>query len=434
MRRGGYVSSSIIAPISSISSSAHVHSVFNPSTTLTSLVFPPAAALDTSARHNDHGDQPNATNVDTSTSNTNKATEPSVQSDSSRNSNRNVVSSNCTSAPAINDNVEEKKDGDDNGKSEHDQHEAKNETKSTEKASVAASPYKRVLCPWKGKMEPDIDVEFDLDSDIEMVSDVKKSKKRKKSKTKDSGKKTKTPKKKSTATKIKKKAAATKSKKKSLKSKREKMEKDESDESDQEQTTALSKQDTETEYFRYGDMYAAKPSYVRGGIKSDVSPKKQLAKAKHVDLRRSARLKKKPKVSFAQKSVKQLTTHAADKIVPDGSGGRRPRLKRDIVACREIQRYQNSTDLLLRRSVFNRLVREIAGEYKTELRFQKDAIELLQEATEAFIVKLLQDTQLCADHAKSSKIRPYDMRLAKRLRRNQKLPAYVNSDPMKKSY
>jgi len=70
------------------------------------------------------------------------------------------------------------------------------------------------------------------------------------------------------------------------------------------------------------------------------------------------------------------------------------------VALREIRRYQKSTDLLIRKLPFQRLVREVAHEYKPDLRFQSSAILTLQESAEAYLVGLFEDTNLCAFHAK----------------------------------
>jgi len=61
-------------------------------------------------------------------------------------------------------------------------------------------------------------------------------------------------------------------------------------------------------------------------------------------------------------------------------------------------------------------VREIAGEIKNDLRFQSTAILALQEATEAYLVGLFEDTNLCAIHAKRVTIMPKDIQLARRIR------------------
>ncbi|ROT68958.1 hypothetical protein C7M84_012813 [Penaeus vannamei] len=84
------------------------------------------------------------------------------------------------------------------------------------------------------------------------------------------------------------------------------------------------------------------------------------------------------------------------------------------VALREIRRYQKSTELLIRKLPFQRLVREIAQDFKTDLRFQSSAVMALQEASEAYLVGLFEDTNLCAIHAKRVTIMPKDIQLARR--------------------
>ncbi len=92
------------------------------------------------------------------------------------------------------------------------------------------------------------------------------------------------------------------------------------------------------------------------------------------------------------------------------------RYRPGTVAMREIRRYQKSTELLIRKLPFQRLVREIAAEFMNDLRFQSTAINALQEASEAYLIGLFEDTNLCAIHAKRVTITPKDMRLARRIR------------------
>jgi histone H3 len=92
------------------------------------------------------------------------------------------------------------------------------------------------------------------------------------------------------------------------------------------------------------------------------------------------------------------------------------RFRPGTVALREIRKYQKSTELLIRKLPFQRLVREIAQDYKTDLRFQASAISALQEATEAYLVALFEDTNLCSIHAKRITIQTKDMQLARRIR------------------
>ncbi|CAG8446552.1 1714_t:CDS:10 [Diversispora eburnea] len=114
---------------------------------------------------------------------------------------------------------------------------------------------------------------------------------------------------------------------------------------------------------------------------------------------------------------KQLATKAARKSAPATGGVKKPhRYRPGTVALREIRRYQKTTDLLIRKLPFQRLVREIAQDFKTDLRFQSSAIGALQEAAEAYLVALFEDTNLAAIHAKRVTIQPKDIQLARRLR------------------
>jgi len=92
------------------------------------------------------------------------------------------------------------------------------------------------------------------------------------------------------------------------------------------------------------------------------------------------------------------------------------RFRPGTVALREIRRYQKSTELLIRKLPFQRLVREIAQDYKTDLRFQSSSILALQEASEAYLVGLFEDSNLCAIHAKRVTIMPKDIQLSRRIR------------------
>ena len=83
------------------------------------------------------------------------------------------------------------------------------------------------------------------------------------------------------------------------------------------------------------------------------------------------------------------------------------------VALREIRRYQGSTKLLIRKMPFQHLVREIRQDFKTDLRFQSATIMALQEASEAYLVGLFEDSNLCAIHAKRVTIMPKDIQLAR---------------------
>lgn len=86
------------------------------------------------------------------------------------------------------------------------------------------------------------------------------------------------------------------------------------------------------------------------------------------------------------------------------------------LALKEIRRYQKSTNMLLKKLPFQRLVREISQSFKTDLKFTGGSLECLQEACEAYLVGLFEDTNLCAIHAKRVTIMPKDIQLARRIR------------------
>ena len=114
---------------------------------------------------------------------------------------------------------------------------------------------------------------------------------------------------------------------------------------------------------------------------------------------------------------KQLATKAAAVARKTAPGPVKPhRYRPGTVALREIRQYQKSTELLMRKLPFQRLVREIAHDFKAGLLFQSTAILALQEASEAYLVGLFEDVNLCAIHAKRVTIMPKDMQLARRIR------------------
>ena len=102
-----------------------------------------------------------------------------------------------------------------------------------------------------------------------------------------------------------------------------------------------------------------------------------------------------------------------------GGSGQRPtkphRYRQGTIALREIRKYQKSTELLIRKLPFQCVVREIAQDFKTDLRFQGAALMALQEAAEAYLVGLFEDTNLCAIHTRRVTIMPKDIELARRI-------------------
>jgi len=114
---------------------------------------------------------------------------------------------------------------------------------------------------------------------------------------------------------------------------------------------------------------------------------------------------KKPPV--ARKAPRELAAKTARKFRPGHQ------------ALREIRKYQKSTDLLIPKLPFSRLIREVAtnvASHVQDLRFQSAAIMALQEAAEAYLTTLFEDTVLCAIHARRVTIMPKDMQLTMRIR------------------
>ena len=114
---------------------------------------------------------------------------------------------------------------------------------------------------------------------------------------------------------------------------------------------------------------------------------------------------------------KELATKAARKSAPATGGVKKPhRFRPGTVALREIRRYQKTTGIIINKLPFQRLVREVAQDFRTDLRFESHALMALQEASEAYLVGLFQDVNLCAIHAKRVTIMVKDMQLARRIR------------------
>jgi len=114
--------------------------------------------------------------------------------------------------------------------------------------------------------------------------------------------------------------------------------------------------------------------------------------------------------TVARKSLQALTA-AAEAAVK-----RRRRYRPGTLALREIPRFQKGTALLILKLPLEQLVSEMAHDYKRDFRFQSTAVLALQEAAEAFLVKLLEDANLCAVHDKRVTVMPRNIQLARRIR------------------
>ena len=137
---------------------------------------------------------------------------------------------------------------------------------------------------------------------------------------------------------------------------------------------------------------------------------------------------KAPRSKLAAMAMRKnaATKSVVTSVVTSVHGGRttaaqRRRYRPGTVALREIRKLQSSTNLLIRKLPFQRLVKEIAGDLKQDLRFQSNAILALQEAAEAYLVGVFEDTNLCALHARRVTIMPKDLQLACRIRGERRM-------------
>jgi histone H3 len=120
---------------------------------------------------------------------------------------------------------------------------------------------------------------------------------------------------------------------------------------------------------------------------------------------------KKPKKSLG--SVAAVSAKSVPAATVGGGIKKKPyRFRPGTVALREIRKYQKSTDLLMRRAPFYRLVREVAQDFKENVRFEAAALNILQEAAESVLIDLFQDAHLLRRHCDKITVMPADLQLA----------------------
>ena len=145
-----------------------------------------------------------------------------------------------------------------------------------------------------------------------------------------------------------------------------------------------------------------------GGSKPALNPGQRSGSVKAIQAEvRKAIARKKAEERAAQAAKAAKAAKKSGVKAPKGGVKKLHRYQPGTVALKEIRRYQKSTELLIRKLPFQRLVREIASDPKIilsplrgKVRFQSLAIKALQEASEAYLVGLFEDTNLCAIHAK----------------------------------
>lgn len=119
---------------------------------------------------------------------------------------------------------------------------------------------------------------------------------------------------------------------------------------------------------------------------------------------------------IAGKSTKKMTLPSRKKPANTKTAARKSP-KYGTAALREIRKLQKSTDNLIKKAPFRRVVREITQDLRplSDLRIQPAAFEALQEATEWYITSRFDDTNLCAIHAKRVTINPHDAELVNKI-------------------
>ena len=122
---------------------------------------------------------------------------------------------------------------------------------------------------------------------------------------------------------------------------------------------------------------------------------------------------KKPAKTISSKLSKQITSSLSQA---------KTKFKPGSIALKEIRKYQKSSDLLIRKRPFQRLVRHLVS-FNSELRFQSAALVIFQEAAENFLTGLLEDAYRCAVHAKRVTLLPRDIILIYKI----KYARYLNT-------
>ncbi len=123
-----------------------------------------------------------------------------------------------------------------------------------------------------------------------------------------------------------------------------------------------------------------------------------------------------------------LATKAARRMRHPGGVKKPMRYRPGTVALRQIRKYQKSTDLLIRKISFQRLVREIVQNMHKELRFQSTALLALQEGAEAFLVEMFEKVNHIAIFGKRVTVMPRDIQLWKRVTDFDRKINWVNEE------
>lgn len=93
------------------------------------------------------------------------------------------------------------------------------------------------------------------------------------------------------------------------------------------------------------------------------------------------------------------------------------RFRPGTVALRDIRKHQKSSDCLaFPKQPFQRLIREIAQDFKDDLRFEAGVCDLMQLAAEDYLIQICQGANAAAIHAGRETVYPKDVQLCRLLR------------------
>ena len=153
-------------------------------------------------------------------------------------------------------------------------------------------------------------------------------------------------------------------------------------------------------------------------VSKEVQPEATATAQQRLQVRAEAQAKERAKLKKQQKPRKRPGKGALTYKVSAGTtkAGKPKCFRPGVRALMEIWHYQKETSLLIRKLPFQHLVREITQDFKTDARFQSSALECLQEAAEAYLIRLFEDSNLCTIHAKRVTIMPKDIQLTRQIR------------------
>merc|ERR1712157_152012 len=118
----------------------------------------------------------------------------------------------------------------------------------------------------------------------------------------------------------------------------------------------------------------------------------------------------------ARKSTGGKAPRKKSAIQGSSQGTKKLRYKSGMVALKEIRRYQKSTETVVRKAPFQRMVRDFTSKIRDDMRYQAQCLSALHEAFENYIVGLFEDGLLAANHAKRVTVMPRDINIVGKLR------------------